>query len=414
MSTYNFNSQETIERSKNVPTKDTGSPFKKAIILEMILEPSLITEDKKEYYSKFDIKNFSLIKSAPKNSYIAQMVSTEEDAGEMAQESTYILAPFFPAHIALPCKPGDFVWAFFDNVREEANFGFWICKITTTNYIEDLNYTHYPRTVDFANIDLSDIERNNFPQRLIFHTNLNNSTKIEFIKSTNKYKAVRSSKFEFIKNKNFIKNIADSLSDEFNDFIANKDLYNKNPFKFILRETDAAKLMSYEAVPSFLKRPGDVVFEGSNNNLVLLGTERNFNRLSLDSNLNITKDNENETLYNEDNSGTVDILVGIRNKTYDIERITNDMGRLEREKLPLFENKHYNGEDGFPIPDLTCAPTFRNTKSRIYVSQNTNPDKILDVLESDYRRNQDAYNIQESENYYDYGYFLYKDRKSVV
>jgi hypothetical protein len=438
MSNFDPTNQSTNAQAASNFSRDFPSSFKKAVILEIILEPSMITETKKAYYNTYNIINFNLLHEAPKNSYIAKLLSTQEDAANIQQNFSYILAPFFPPHLALPCKPGEVVWAFFDNTTIENNFGYWVCKITTSGLVEDVNYTHYPRQFDYANRDRTDrefvnaqirqIERLNqagldrtltsentaqipsaqnifsqtFVPRRIDHTFLNKATKLD-----NSFQTTQTKDYEFIKDKTFIKNIYSQIATTGAD--VDPSFYIDNPFSFILTQTDASKMMSYEAVPSYLKKPSDIVFEGSNNNLIVLGTETEFYRYSMDS-ISIIRNEDNIPRDDFDNKGTVDILTGIRNRVYDIDRITNEMLKKERKKFPVSENKFYTD---LGIPDTSCTPTFRNTKSRIYVSQKTNPDKMMDIIETipdEYFEDLRG----ESVDFYYHADFLYDYNKKVI
>ena len=61
------------------------------------------------------------------------------------------------------------------------------------------------------------------------------------------------------------------------------------------KDSMGAKLVTYESVPRFRKRPGDIALEGSNNTLIVLGTDR--------------KDDLKKTDFKE-SAGTIDIVAG--------------------------------------------------------------------------------------------------------
>lgn len=369
--------------AKNNASRSKIAPFRKAIILETILEPCMISTERENYYNCYNILNSKLLRFAPKNSYIAKMVSTEEDAGYLEQHYSYILAPFFPPHLSLPCKAGEVVWVYDDGTTASENFKYWVCRVTTKNFVEDLNYTHFPREYDTGNKDVKNSEED----REVKHTFENGTT--EYNSSTKQVDTTKKITFldtsfinSFIKNGiGTIKNkYVDLKTDEFDSMQS----YLSNPYRYVVELSDASKMVNYEAVPSFLKRPSDMVLEGSNNNLIVFGLENSYCRYKIKRNNLISRNtatseviagNPTEQKYN---TGVIDILTGIRNNKYDIDVVINDLGKRELQKFPLSNNKRLK-PNLTPRPDLTATPTFRNTKSRLYVSQNTIPDEILDV-----------------------------------
>tara|TARA_R110000803_G_scaffold32687_1_gene71848 strand:+ start:43 stop:1650 length:1608 start_codon:yes stop_codon:yes gene_type:complete len=66
-----------------------------------------------------------------------------------AKEGPSILCfPFFPQHISLPVKPGEYVWVY----KTNANEYYWVCRISGARQVDDVNFTHLPRA---NNITLS-------------------------------------------------------------------------------------------------------------------------------------------------------------------------------------------------------------------------------------------------------------------
>ncbi len=176
---------------------------------------------------------------APPNSIVGVVVTP----GFEYDSTPKIFYPMFPPHLSFPVKPGETVWVVNPGRKDEfstpfgskktaqesavsgelTNAGFWICRIPSPAYVDDLNFTHddrsrsyYYRDSQEPNVNLSD-----FPPDF----------------SNGPYSDGRSP----------------TLYDSSYDFsnIRAKSLSNN--------------LTSRESVPRFTKRPGDLVIQGSNN-----------------------------------------------------------------------------------------------------------------------------------------------------
>lgn len=332
-----LNAQQNLFNTQNIGL----SPIiLKMVILEIILEPNLINlELINEYKEKYNPINLNLIKLAPRNSVIGKVLMMGVDS-QATQEISYILAPFFPSHISLPSKVGEVVWVLFDNSNPAENFLYWICKVTTDNITEDVNHTHFPRQFDFANRNLTlEEQKNNIEVKHTFNDRVtikdveNNNESIDDIKS--------------------------------NQFIINPKNLEKNIFEDILQLTNGSKLTTYEAIPRFKKRPGDIAFEGSNNTLIVLGTDRSGSYAELKNNTLNLPENENGN-----SKGSIDIVAG--RKIPDNLKIKNSLDKEEIKKLPFNYKNDFNNQI-----DTEGDPDFINDKSRIYISQKSNADKKL-------------------------------------
>ena len=335
-----LNSQQN---SLNPQTLPQSPIIFKMIIMDIVLEPNLINEEIiSQYREKYNPINLSLIKMAPRNSVIAKQIIIGNNS-QVSQDISYILAPFFPSHLALPCKVGEVVWTLFDNSNPSQNFLYWICKITTDNLIDDVNHTHFPRQYDFANKFLSLEDEKNKKE---IKYNFNDSITTKDIESTEKN----------------VESIDDIGSSK---FLINKKNSDQNAFEDIHQNSDGSKLITYEAIPRFKKRPGDIAFEGSNNTLIVLGTDRSGSYAELQNNkLNIS---QNEI---GNSKGSIDIVAG--RKVPESLKITNTFNKEELKKMPFNSANVYTG-----TINNECDPDFINDKSRIYISQKTNADKKL-------------------------------------
>ena len=121
--------------------------------------------------------------------------------------------------------------------------GYWFCRITEPHFIDDVNHTHHPMQLDHS---------------------LRSSAKKKVQETDDPIYELRNGKTE--KRKNGIRSVVkESRLLETND---------EEVFEKLVTETDASRVTQYESIPRFKKRPGDIALEGSNNTLIVLGTDR--------------------------------------------------------------------------------------------------------------------------------------------
>jgi hypothetical protein len=131
-------------------------------------------------------------------------------------------------------------------------------------------------------------------------------------------------------------------------------------FEFLLTGSNASSYVSYEAVPRFRKRPSDVVLEGSNNTLIVLGTDRS-GSISLSE--------------WSSNAGSIDIVAGRgqTQNTLGVQTTTTSIkdakGETKGSTIKEELNKSFDvlsTDEG----DLDAS----NDRSRILISQKTGVD----------------------------------------
>ena len=303
--------------------------FLRMVILDVISDPSTLTKVKLSHYEHdLKVSNISLAAVAPRNSIIARRVMGGDSA---ASEKVMVLFPFFPPHLALPAKPGEHVWAMFEHPDAKQNdLGYWFCKIAQPNFVEDVNYTHADRQFDKSFLPgLTDVFEGTDDPKYEFRNGVVDE------KDGNRYAIPGTA----------------SLPD---DDIA----YEK-----LLTDTDASKITKYESVPRYRKRPSDVALEGSNNTLIVLGTDRTGPVADYDDDPDkgkVPKPHSDDV--NDDGSGAIDIVVG-RGQTADTagKPETNKVGKeLGKSKKDLAEKEG----------DVD----FQNDRSRILIAQKTKAD----------------------------------------
>lgn len=215
--------------------------FVRMVVLEVIFDPQSIDEKKLSYWEHLlKIKNIRFGKVLPRNTIIGQRVLM---AGATASDLPMFLFPFFPSHLSLPCKPGEHVWVTFEHPDAKySEIGYWMCRITEPHFVDDVNHTHSPRNFD----------------------------KFMFVPGTEgKFNGKSDIKYEFRNG-----SVDEIDGERYTPSNSAQISSTENAYEKLITETDASKVTQYESVPRFRKRPGDVAFEGSNNTLIVLGTDR--------------------------------------------------------------------------------------------------------------------------------------------
>jgi hypothetical protein len=253
-----------------------------------------------------------------------------------------VLYPFFPPHISFPAKPGEHVWGMFEHPDAKINdLGYWMCRIVQPNFVEDVNYTHADRQFDPSFLPgLSDVFEGTANPKYEFHNGAVDTDNAS--------------------GKRYV--VADTSSMPGDD----------NVYPNLLQKTDASKITQYESVPRYRKRAADVSFEGSNNTLITLGTDRTgpVSDYSSDPDMGqVPKSHDADT--SGPGAGAIDLVVG-RGQTSDTG------GKVEANIL--------GKELGKAKPDLQAKEgdvDLVYDRSRVLISQKTKPDtnfKITSVV----------------------------------
>lgn len=311
--------------------------FLRYVILDVISDPTVVDKAKLSYYQHtLGVSNIALASVAPRNSIIARRVL---HAGSSASDKVMVLYPFFPPHVSLPAKPGEHVWVMFENPgATETELGYWMCRIVHPSYVEDVNYTHADRQFDGSFLPgLSDVFEGSdepiyeFPNGAVD------------VKDGNRY---------------MIANTMSLVADK--PDVAYSDLLSKS---------EASQITTYEPVPRYRKRPADTVFEGSNNTLIVLGTDRT----GAVSDYKDDPDQGKIPKRIEDDiaeaSGAIDLVVG--------RGQTPDTGGKPVDNKPL--GKKELGKDKKNLQQKEGDVDFKNDRSRVLIAQKTKPDKNFKI-----------------------------------
>lgn len=213
--------------------------FYRMVVLEVIHDPASIDDvmiDRLEH--EMGVTNVKVARALPRNTIVARRIL---DGTASASEPVMFLFPFLPPHIAMPCKPGEHVWAMFESPQKRQDVGWWLWRISEPHFVDDMNHTHGPRAFDPS-----------------FNPGIGD-----------KFEGKDNAKYEFRNGR------PETTGDGGRYTVAESAMIpgGEAEYEKILK-SPAVSLVAYGPVPRFRKRPGDIVLEGSNNTLIVLGTDR--------------------------------------------------------------------------------------------------------------------------------------------
>jgi len=316
--------------------RPTPPIFMKMIVLDVISDPNTeLTGDRLLDFIRLGISNQDLAEVLPRNTIVAKKVG--EDVNPM------FVFPFFPSHLSLPCKPGECVWVMVEKPgADRMEIAYWFSRVVEPHVSDDVNHSHPNRST----------ESTMFPRTKDIH---------EQEKKGN----VESGNHVWFELRN------GPVMKEGNDRITSSEIsilngQREDVFERLITETRASSLMSYEAVPRFKKRPGDVVLEGSNNTLVVLGFERT-GPISIDP-------------AAASNAGSIDMVVGRGQtaRTLGKEASTTSIKDAKGDKKGTELKKELNKSPDFLKAD-EGDPDMKNDRSRVLISQRTQVDKNFNI-----------------------------------
>ena len=306
----------------------------------------------KQVASGISLSDTQLVNFIPRNSIIGFNVSSADAKGNSKPE---LFFPFFPGHLSLPIKPGESVWVMYDQGNGR---GYWLSRKVSFRQSEDLNYTATSRELDIARAD-------------------------QLGSSVDSDEEIKNSLKDLVTSFSDIGNLPISMDDIVADSVAYKEEFIGEP------------------VPSYSKKCGDLVLQGSNNTLISLGTDRSFKNesKSLMTNLpqklatkfgkitSFLSDNDNEQnkeaseaalrYFKPELAGCIELVAGRSIENFTDDDITvnarkkgNALSFFEFKKIKsLFsdENEEDEKEGEFTLPD-------NSPLARFYVSMRSMPN----------------------------------------
>lgn len=318
--------------------------FRRYVVIDTIFDPTIVDDNKAMYYQQsLGVSNYHYAKVLPRNSIVARPIITGEPGSDVTSSTAMFLFPFFPSTLAMPCQPGEHVWVIFENPNVLTNdLGYWVCRITEPGFVDDVNHTHSPRALDPT-----------------FFT----STKDAFNGTT-------ALKYEFRNGRVQVVDGARYTDAETATIDGPEDVYET-----LISSTDASHVITYEPVPRFRKRAGDMALEGSNNTLIVLGKDRSGKAADViidDSKLPIVSGTPISDV--QSSAGAIDIVAG-RGQT----EFTG--GKHVESSLITGEPTGFKeiGKSTEELVPNEGDPDFINDRSRMYVAQKTYVDSNLSL-----------------------------------
>ena len=407
---------DTADISDTVGADATAAPtsvLQRAVVVEVLYDLSAYSPEEYEELQTM-ITSPKLLDSAPRNTVIARLTTagsdkrsadakpvedpeedtdpepTEEDNAE--EEDIGVVGvlcyPFFPPHLCFPVKPGEQVWVISDSPDVTQNVMYWMCRIPAPDQVDDTNYTHGDRALvgqapeestsekaDRATSEQEDGETSEETEELQVYGFPNGPGPVD----------------------------ASTLKGEPPE-AAYEDIVN----------TSLAYLsFTPEPVPRFTKRPGDLVFQGSNNTLICLGEDRGWSHPDADAERKLPNlPNESSATRNGDEIeiaaqggwGAIDIVAGrgrydfrflggdvlddpeltscrtVETEPIDTDEVTGREPYPETNKNPL-GNQTAKEELNRRTDPCEGDPDFEHDASRIYVAMKTLVDKEFHIDE---------------------------------
>lgn len=317
------------------------SPFQRFVVLETVFDPTIVDAAKIDYFEHvLEVSNVHLASVLPRNTIVGRRVMTSKT---LASTPAMFLFPFLPPNVSLPCQPGEHVWVMFEDPQGTKNdLGFWIGRIVEPGFVEDVNHTHAPRALDPG---FQPGAKDRFDGNVLPKYELRNGRADE--RDGERYT---------------IAETATLPGDE-------------AAYERLLADTDGGKLIVRESVPRYRKRPGDVVLEGTNNALVVLGRDRTgaVARYTIDeaSRAQVVDPNAIDDVAGP-GAGAIDIVVG-RGQTEATGGTSVDSVTLQGAPAGTKEL----GKSATELVPGEGDPDFATDRSRVYVAQRTRVDANL-------------------------------------
>jgi len=265
----------------------------------------------------------------PRGSVVVRRVTRGAD---QAGSSYTLCYPFFSSHISMPVKPSEMVWVIFD--RDGTSIGYWISRVHGDETSEDVNFSHF--------------DRNNSDSKQESTT----ATKVGLVPSP-------------------------PAVDDFPNISLAKTPEG-NSYDLILSGTSQSLSQTvFEPVPRYIKRPGDLVMQGSNNATIALTTDHGW-AVEQDPGESPTPASaESPASF----SGTIDIVAGRSRwlSTGEVEGRTLPPVRLNRRNFTEVSKRIADFES---ISPTEGDPDFLDDAARVYVSQQTDVDYNFNTLNS--------------------------------
>lgn len=213
-----------------------GPQLFRAVVIDVITDPEILTETDIQRLS-LTVDNPDLLTLMTPNTIIAKIISSRQSESSW----TSVFFPFWSSHIMTPVAPGEQVYIIYEDIIAGKQLGFWMTRVHGYNTIEDVNYTHLDRRFDptINRLNYTTGEVRDRPSDTVSEAFQNGGNTVTT--ATLPY---------------------------------GSDL-TINPYDVIFDQASATKYITPEPVPRWKKRPQELILQGANNSLIMLGEDRN-------------------------------------------------------------------------------------------------------------------------------------------
>jgi hypothetical protein len=353
--------------------------FSRGLVLDVILDPALMSEEELSNIATRISGGINSIRRAPRNSLL---IALQSGTGSSVAASPILCYPFFSPHLCIPVKPGESVWIYNDAPEGISDHLYWMSRVTEPGFCDDINYTHSERKFD-----------------LYIDKVTSRGTLISASGDNDNGEEVRP--FDGLKDPEKVpgpptftdRPIDDDAADPAVVISLGADARGEvNIHDLIRNQSLASRYATYEIVPRYTKRPGDLVLQGSNNALICLGQDRGWTTTRRPDSATVS----NASIAPVEYSGTVDIVAG-RGRFFENARPDPDANNIPDTQPRVIRNaRDYLEVDKNPASytnDATRSsiewnrldrpqegdPDFLTDASRIYVSMNAPADVSFNI-----------------------------------
>lgn len=256
---------------ESIRTRGAPPTLQRAVVIDVIMDPNLLSDEELRAI-RSTVNNPRFADVLPVNSVVARIVSNE---GGSAARSNTILFPFFSSHLQLPIQAGEIVEVIYDDFAFGGQqVGYWLTRTSSTRTVEDVNYTH--------------LDRRFLPS--------NNPGAFSSEERQNRQTSQPAPGFPNGGNTNSTLTLPQSGSSDnaYNQILLNATSYQSG-------DENNIPLQTFEPVPRWRKRPQELVLQGANNTLIVLGEDRKGGPLGVRAEQNPDARGQ---------AGSIDIVVG--------------------------------------------------------------------------------------------------------
>lgn len=323
--------------------------FFRGVVEEVIFDANSFDWDGPEGATEDDQNRFTdklefpeLRHAIPDNTLLVRVIT----AGEYKQVGKLkICYPLLPSHLQMPIKVAEQVF-----FLQEGKIGYWLARAPGSLGTDDANYSHNDRQ---------------------FITALGWDSVIDDVDATESGSEI-------------------SIG-TFNNGAAAEDMLtfsHDDDYDVIWENSQSVNASVPEPVPKFVKRPGDLVLQGSNNTLICLGQNRGWKKID-----ELALDTPSNAHFTEEEAGSlgvgsIDVVVG-RSRYMPLKETTegtagedpirtacrtvaNERELIEADRVPHVRTLENNMVEG--------DPDFGYDAARILLTMKSNSDDSFNIL----------------------------------